>query len=130
RQSQGLLLDILLQTGDLAQAESMAREVLSTQPQDGHALGVLGYCLYHQDRNREALEALEAAVAAGGTDYGLIANIRRDLSNERGMREQHLSHFNVRYDGASHEDVGREILRALEHHYATLASRLDLEPQQ
>jgi hypothetical protein len=37
------------------------------------------------------------------------------------MAERRLSHFNVRYDGGEHEAVGREILRALEQHYATLA---------
>jgi hypothetical protein len=44
------------------------------------------------------------------------------------MTEQRLSHFNVRYDGDAHEDVGREILRALERHYATLARVMDYEP--
>jgi hypothetical protein len=45
------------------------------------------------------------------------------------MTEQQLSHFHVRYDGEAHESVGREILRALERHYATLASALDHQPQ-
>ena len=44
------------------------------------------------------------------------------------MAERRLAHFNVRYDGEEHEAVGREILRALERHYATLASALDYEP--
>src|SRR6185369_16136765 len=39
-----------------------------------------------------------------------------------------LSHFSVRYDGEAHESVGHEILRALERHYATLASSLDHQP--
>ena len=39
-----------------------------------------------------------------------------------------VSHFHVRYDGEEHEAVGREILRALERHYATLASALDYQP--
>ena len=46
---------------------------------------------------------------------------RKGCSDEKGMTEQRLSHFHVRYDGDAHEDVGREILRALERHYATLA---------
>jgi hypothetical protein len=43
------------------------------------------------------------------------------------MREQKLARFNVRYDGTAHDDVGREILRTLERHYATLARVLDHE---
>jgi hypothetical protein len=36
----------------------------------------------------------------------------------------------VRYDGEAHEDVGREILRLLDRHYATLARSFDHEPGQ
>jgi hypothetical protein len=36
----------------------------------------------------------------------------------------------VRYDGEAHEDVGREILRALERHYSTLAGALDHQPSE
>jgi hypothetical protein len=58
----------------------------------------------------------------------MLARVEKGLEDERGMTEQHLSHFHVRYDGDSHEDVGREILRALEQHYATLARALDYQP--
>ena len=34
----------------------------------------------------------------------------------------------MRYDGEAHEDVGREILRVLERHYATLRIAFDHEP--
>jgi hypothetical protein len=44
------------------------------------------------------------------------------------MRDHRLSHFNLRYDGDAHDDVGREILRALERHYATLATTFDHTP--
>jgi hypothetical protein len=44
------------------------------------------------------------------------------------MAERRISHFTVRYDGEAHEAVGREIVRQLEHHYATLAGSLDFEP--
>ena len=44
------------------------------------------------------------------------------------MTEQQLAHFHVRYDGAAHEGVGREILRVLERHYATLSGTLDHQP--
>jgi hypothetical protein len=44
------------------------------------------------------------------------------------MSERHLAHFNVRYDGDEHEAVGREVLRALERHYMTLAATMDHQP--
>jgi hypothetical protein len=59
----------------------------------------------------------------------MLDRIRKGLTDEKGMAERQLAHFHVRYDGDAHEDVGREILGALERHYATLARTLDHEPQ-
>ena len=84
-----------------------------------------------QDRNREAEEALRAALAVrndAGTQ-ALLARLRKGMDDERGMAEQKLSHFHVRYDGDAHDGVGREILAALERHFATLAVTLDHQPQ-
>jgi len=58
----------------------------------------------------------------------LLERIEGGMSAERGMSERHVSHFVVRYDGEEHEAVGREIVRALERHYATLSGLLDYEP--
>ncbi|HXU80531.1 MAG TPA: hypothetical protein VN914_04000, partial [Polyangia bacterium] len=95
------------------------------------ALQMLAYALFRQDRNREAEETAKAALEADNSPNAasLLARIRKAMSDEHGMTEQHLSHFNVRYDGEAHEDVGREILRALERHYATLSASLDGQPR-
>ncbi len=58
-----------------------------------------------------------------------MARIEKGLADERGMTEQRLAHFDVRYDGEAHADVGREILRGLERHYATLAGTFDHQPK-
>src|SRR5205823_11633712 len=54
--------------------------------------------------------------------------IEKTMADESGMAERRLAHFNVRYDGEEHEAIGREILRALERHYATLVGAFDFEP--
>jgi len=124
------LLDLLMEAGDWAAAEAAARDALAVNPRDASALEGLGYALFRQDRNREAADALRAALDARPTDSAraLLARIQKGMDDEKGMTEQHLSHFNVRYDGEAHEDVGREILRALERHYATLVRTFDHEP--
>ena len=48
----------------------------------------------------------------------ILARIRKGLADEKGMTEQHLSHFNVRYDGEAHEEAHerkehRDALRAV-----------------
>jgi tetratricopeptide (TPR) repeat protein len=124
------LADLLTEAGDFAGGEAAAREAIALNPGDGDALERLGYALFRQDRNREAAETLRAALDARPSDFAqkLLARIQKTLADESGMTEQHLSHFNVRYDGDAHEDVGREILRALERHHATLVRTFDHQP--
>lgn len=124
------LLDVLLESGDWPAAEAAAREVLTAEAGNADALEGLGFALFRQDRNRESAEALRAALAIRDSSgaRALLARVQKGMADERGMTEQRLSHFTVRYDGEEHEDVGREILRALERHYATLASTLDRQP--
>jgi hypothetical protein len=124
------LMAVLLETGDWAGAESAAREALALDGGDADALEGLGLALFRQDRDREAVDALEAAlqVRNKAETRALVERIRRTMVDEKGMKDQHLSHSNVRYDGDAHDEVGREILRALERHYATLASTLDHQP--
>jgi tetratricopeptide (TPR) repeat protein len=124
------LFQVKLEAGDWAGAETAARGALALEPRNAEALTGLGWALFRQDRNREAAEALQASleVRADPTSRALLDRIRKGMSDEAGMTEQQLAHFHVRYDGAEHQDVGREILRALERHYATLVTTLDHQP--
>jgi tetratricopeptide (TPR) repeat protein len=125
------LMDMLVETGDWPGAEAAARTAIAREPRNADAWEGLGFALMRQDRNTEAAEALRTSleIRPDPTAQGLLNRVSKGMADERGMTEQHLSHFHVRYDGEAHEDVGREILRALERHYATLASALDHQPQ-
>jgi tetratricopeptide (TPR) repeat protein len=125
------LAQVLFDQGDWTGAEAAARAALGLAPRSFEALQVLGYALVRQDRNGEAEETLRAAldVKPDAATRAMLDRIRKGLADEKGMAERQLAHFHVRYDGDAHEDVGREILGALERHYATLARTLDHEPQ-
>jgi len=125
------LMSVLSEAGDWAGAEAAARAAIGRESRNGDAWHGLGYALIRQDRNTETAEALRTAIAIrpGGNSQALLDRVSKGMADERGMTERELSHFHVRYDGEEHEDIGREILRALEHHYATLASALDYQPQ-
>ncbi len=125
-----LLIAVLLETNDFAGAERAAREAGALAPRDADLQFHLGYALFRQDRNREALEALRDSLAIQETlqARALYDRLQKTSRDERGMAEQQLAHFHVRYDGAEHEDVGREILRQLERHYATLVRSFDHQP--
>jgi tetratricopeptide (TPR) repeat protein len=124
------LLQVLMDSEDWSGAEAAARAVLSLEPRNRDGLLGLGFALMRQDRNGEAADALQAAleIQEDPETRGLLARIRKGMADEKGMTEQQISHFHVRYDGDSHDAVGREILRALERHYATLVGTLDHQP--
>jgi tetratricopeptide (TPR) repeat protein len=126
------LVVVLLDAGDWSAAESAARTALTAQPRDPELLEGLAYALFRQDRNREALEAFRAVLAVADSPSARehVARLEKNARDEGGMTEQRLSHFHVRYDGEEHTEVGREILRALERHYATLSRALDHQPSE
>jgi tetratricopeptide (TPR) repeat protein len=124
------LITVQLETNDFTGAETSAREALAVEPRNAELLLQLAFALFRQDKNREAAEAAQSSLQARDNEgaRALLAMIQKGQRDERGMSEQQLAHFHVRYDGDAHEDVGREILRQLEHHYATLARSFDHQP--
>lgn len=126
------LVMVLLEASDWTGAESAAREALAVAPRDAELLEALAYALFRQDRNREALEAYRAVleVVDSPSARAYVERLEKNARDEGGMTEQRLSHFHVRYDGAEHEDVGREILRALERRYSSLVTTLDHQPSE
>ncbi len=124
------LVETLIEAGDWTGAEAAARAALTIDRRHTGMWQHLGYALLRLDRNREAAEVLRSALEVKDDTQtrALLARVEKGLEDERGMTEQNLSHFHVRYDGDAHEDVGREILRALERHYATLSRTLDHQP--
>ena len=126
------LLDVLLNKGDWAGAEQAGRALLALSPEDAAGARAVAHALIRQDRSREAIELLTAFLGQhedAGTRQ-LLTRIRRDQASEQSLDEAKLAHFHVRYDGQAHEEVGREILRLLERHYATLARSFDYQPSQ
>jgi tetratricopeptide (TPR) repeat protein len=128
--ARNLLLSIQLEQNDWLGAEATARQLIALNPRLVEAWRGLGYSLLRQDRNAEAIEALRQAlqIARDPQSEALLAKLEKGVQDERGLTERKVSHFNVRYDGEEHDAVGREILRALERHYAELVSVFRHEP--
>jgi tetratricopeptide (TPR) repeat protein len=126
-----ILMNVLLEGADWPAAEAAARELLALFPGNPNALRGLGQALMRQDRNREAAEALRASleVEENAAARKMLAHVDKGLRDETGMSEKQLAQFHVRYDGNEHGDVGREILRALERHFATLTGVFDHRPE-
>ena len=120
------LLDLQLDREDWPVAAQTARDALVVDPRSASALEGLGRALLRLGRDQEASEALTRAGTPGAT--ALLNKLRNGMVNESGMRHQELAAFTLRYDGEAHETVGREILRALDHHFATLTLLYDHRP--
>jgi hypothetical protein len=119
---------------DWQSAEAAARAVLQRDAGSAEAACVLAEALLRQDRVREAWDAAtECERLASTADerqfaLSLFQRLDRLASSEGGLREQQLAHFRVYYDGERHEALGREVVRVLESHYATLVSQLGHQP--
>jgi hypothetical protein len=124
------LLDVLTEAQDWGNAEAAARSVLELAPDNKDALQAQAYALFRQDRNREAGDVCRRILAMGPDAFAtsLLARIEKGVADEKGMTEQRISHFHVRYDGDAHDEIGHEILASLERHYSTLAGTLDHQP--
>jgi hypothetical protein len=54
----------------------------------------------------------------------------RDKQEEQDYRENESSHFTLRYSGAAEPGLAREVLRALETHFAAIESELNYTPPE
>lgn len=124
------LLGLWLETGDWVSAENAARELLARVPSDAEAARGLAYALVRQDRSREAIDLLAGLLDRNPDPEtrALLERFQRDHGSETSLDEARLAHFHVRYDGDAHEDVGREVLRVLDRHYATLVGTFSHQP--
>lgn len=126
------LLGLRLEQGDWPATERAGQALLALAPFDPEAARGTAYALLRQDRAREAIELLRAALdqREDAETRAFLDKVQHDQAAEQGLDEARLAHFHVRYDGEAHVDVGREILRLLERHYATLARSFDYQPSQ
>jgi hypothetical protein len=124
------LINLGLKKSDWPEVESAARAALAVEPQNIEAGVALGYGLLRQDRVDEAEDALRAVLERGenATARRLLAKIENTQRQEKGLAQQRLAHFTVRYDGEAHETIGRHVLDVLEEHYVALSLRFGHQP--
>lgn len=118
-----------LDAGLWSEAEASARRALERG--DGGARLPLGWALYRQHRDAEAVQVLEEhlATADDAEARTLLARLRRQQREEAGMAERRGGRFHLRFEGEAVAGVGEAILRILERHRATLAATFFHEPE-
>jgi tetratricopeptide (TPR) repeat protein len=104
-----------------------ARRVAPDDPEVAKLAGWAYYGMNKLDRAvAEWKRALELAPDPGVEKA--LAKAERDNKEEENYRENESSHFTLRYSGGAEPNLAREILRALEIHFAAIESELNYSP--
>ena len=123
---------VLLRLGRYSEALLYAEQAVRADSQSAVALAVLGYALYKNDRDREAISALKKSLALRNEDKvrQLLERVERESKTEADFRQQESSHFTLRYEGSQTNDALRQqILEALEDSYRQLQNDLGASPK-
>lgn len=121
----------LFRAGDLGAAEgelNTARALTEDEPQ---VLELLGQVYYAGGRLHEALQVWEEALAKQPENGDLAARLektRRELRVEEAMERNAGGNFTISYDGAVHDDLGGQVLEALEEAYNEVGRDLGFYP--
>jgi tetratricopeptide (TPR) repeat protein len=123
---------VLLQLGRANEALRLAEQAAKASAQSADAFALLGYALYMNDRNRDALAAWRRSLQLRPDDKirQLMERVERESRTEASFRQQESSHFTLRYEGSQTADqLRQQILDALEADYRDLQNDLGAMPR-
>jgi tetratricopeptide (TPR) repeat protein len=123
---------LLLKLGSPEEAVTYAQRAVLVDPQSAEACALLGFALYKNDHNREAIAALKKSLQLAPNDRvrGMLAKLERETRNEADFSEVGSSHFTLRFEGShTPTDLRAQVLDVLEEGYKGLESDLGVAPR-
>jgi tetratricopeptide (TPR) repeat protein len=99
-------------------------------PNDPEVAKLEGWAYYGMNKPDRAVAEWKRALtlAPDPEVQAALAKVQRDDQEEANYRENESSHFTLRYSGAAAPDLAKEMLRALEMHFAAIESELNYTP--
>jgi Tfp pilus assembly protein PilF len=99
-------------------------------PDDPEVAKLAGWAYYGMNKPDRAVAEWKRALALGPDPQvqAALAKAQRDDQEEENYRENESSHFTLRYSGGAAPNLAKEVLRALEMHFAAIASELNFSP--
>ncbi len=99
-------------------------------PDDPEVAKLAGWAYYGMSKLDQAIAEWKRALALGPDPQvqAALAKAERDNQEEGSYKENESSHFTLRYSGEAEPDLAREVLRALEMHFAAIESELNYTP--
>ena len=123
---------VLLELGSFTEAVPFAERAVRGHPESGDALFLLGYAYYKTEHNAEAMAAWKKSLSLRPDPkvQAMLERVERESKTEADFRQQHSSHFVLRYEGSQAPETLRAgIVAALEDDYTALANELGAAPR-
>jgi tetratricopeptide (TPR) repeat protein len=91
-----------------------------------------GWAYYAMNKLNQAVEEWQRSLAlrADPEVQAALDKALRDKQEEENYRENESSHFTLRYSGEAEPGLAREVVRALEAHFAAIESELSYTPPE
>jgi tetratricopeptide (TPR) repeat protein len=99
-------------------------------PDDPEVPKLAGWAYYGMSKLDQAIAEWKRALALGPDPQvdKALAKALRDNQEEGSYKENESSHFTLRYSGEAQPELAREVLRALEMHFAAIESEFNYTP--
>src|SRR5713226_7759059 len=130
-----MLLDVAylhLRRSEYKQALDYLERAQRIAPDNLDVAKLTGWAYYGMNKLRQAVAEWERALALkpDAEVQAALDKARRDQQEEENYRENESSHFTLRYSGEAEPGLAREVLRALETHFAAIESELNYTPPE
>jgi tetratricopeptide (TPR) repeat protein len=91
-----------------------------------------GWAYYGMNRQEQAVAEWKKALALkpDAETQAALDKALKDKDEEENYKENESAHFQLKYNGAAQPALAREVLHALEEHYATIESELNYTPPE
>ena len=130
-----MLLDVAylhLRRSEYKQALDYLERAQRVAPENPDVPKLTGWAYYGMNKLKQAVAEWERALALkpDAEVQAALDKARRDQQEEENYRENESSHFTLRYSGGAEPELAREVLRALETHFAAIESELSYTPPE
>jgi Peptidase MA superfamily/Tetratricopeptide repeat len=122
----------LLKLGRPREAVPYAEQSARALPDSADSWAVLGFCYYSADRAKDAQKAFQRSLDLHHDEniQKVADKLKREIVTEASFSERETGHFTLRYEGATKDQLRRQIISTLEEEYNQLSNDLGITPSQ
>ena len=119
-----------LRRSEYKQALEYLERAKRVAPENPDVPKLAGWAYYGMNKLEQAVAEWQRALKLrpDAEVQAALEKAQRDKQEEENYRENESSHFTLRYSGAAEPGLAREVLRALETHFAAIESELNYTP--